>query len=200
MNRPNYLAGIRSSILASGRGSAFVSSDFRAIAPPAVIKTALPRLEEEGLLRRVMRGVYEYPEYSTFLGERVAPDPHKIAQAIARNFGWTVVPCGITALNLLGLSTQVPASWSYVSSGPYRTYAVNSVKLVFKHTADKEIAQISPKSALVIQAVKSLGRDGAEDAIPKLQKILTKAEKAALIKETQYATAWVFEAAQKISQ
>ena len=93
----------------------FVPSDFKDIAERNAIKMALSRLCDEQIIRRVMRGIYECPEFSNLLQEFVAPAPDKIAQALARNYGWTIVPCGDTALNLLGLSTQVPNVWCPMS-------------------------------------------------------------------------------------
>lgn len=61
-----------------------------------------------------------------------------------------------TALNLLGLSTQVTAVWSYISDGPYKTYEWNSTKLEFKHRTNKEITGLSYMTSLVIQAKNSL--------------------------------------------
>jgi hypothetical protein len=47
------------------------------------------------------------------LNEFVPPNPNKVAKAIADNFGWTIVPIGDNALNILGLSTQVVAVWEF---------------------------------------------------------------------------------------
>ena len=55
----------------------------------------------------------------------------RLPQALARSYHWTIAPCGNTALNLLGLSTQVTVVWSYISDGPYKTYELNSTKLEF---------------------------------------------------------------------
>ncbi len=76
-----------------------------------------------------MRGVYDKPAYSNLLQEVAAPDPEQIAEALARSYNWTIAPSGNTALNLLGLSTQVPANWVFISSGPYKKYEFGSVKL-----------------------------------------------------------------------
>lgn len=65
-----------------------------------------------------MRGVYYYPRYSELIQEYETPSPNKVTEAIARKFNWTIAPCGDTALNMLGLATQVPAKWSYISDGP----------------------------------------------------------------------------------
>ena len=123
MERSNYLNEIRQKIIESEKGTVFVASDFADISDNMKVGVCLSRLEKEKLLRRIMRGVYEKPEYNNFLQEYLEPAPDKVANAIARNYGWTIVPCGDTALNLLGLSTQVPAIWLYVSDGPYKEYS-----------------------------------------------------------------------------
>ena len=79
---------------------------------------SLSRLVQSGTLRRILKGVYEKPKYSKLLDEYVAADPEAVANALARSYHWTIAPCGNTALNLLGLSTQVTAVWSYISDGP----------------------------------------------------------------------------------
>lgn len=86
----------------------------------------------------------------------MAADPEAVANALARSYHWTIAPCGNTALNLLGLSTQVTAVWSYISDGPYKTYEWNSTKLEFKHRTNKEITGLSYMTSLVIQALKRL--------------------------------------------
>ena len=123
MIRPNYLSEIKSRISASENSAVFVSADFTDITDKKTASVGLTRLEADGLLKRVIRGVYYKPEYSDFLKEYIAPIPDNVAHAIARNFGWTIVPCGDTALNLLALSTQVPAVWLYVSDGHYKEYS-----------------------------------------------------------------------------
>lgn len=122
-----------------------------------------------------------------------------MAKAIARNFGWTIVPCGDTALNLLALSTQVPAVWSYISNGPYRSYQIGKTELEFKHTANRDIDRLSPVSALVVQALKALGKENVRTVEKrKLSAALTEENKARLLEETQHNTAWIFEAAKEI--
>ena len=128
MSRIIYLEKVKERILLSEKGSVFITSDFFDIADTDVVNKCLSRLEKNNVIHRVIRGVYEYPEYSEFLNEYVAPSPDKVAHALARNYGWTIVPCGDTALNMLGLSTQVPAVWSYVSDGTYKTYKYDKMK------------------------------------------------------------------------
>lgn len=199
LKREIHLSKIRDRITESKEGTIFVHSDFKDIADRDVIKMALSRLCDEQIIRRVIRGVYEYPQYSNLLQEFVVPSPDKIAQALARNYGWTIVPCGDTALNLLGLSTQVPNVWSYVSDGPYKNYEFNDVYLKFNHTTNKEITRISYKTALIIQALKTLGNDKVDDkVILKLSRVLSNDQREMLLSECQYITSWIYEALKKI--
>ena len=199
MSRIIYLEKIKERITSSEKGSVFITSDFFDIADTDAVNKCLSRLEKDNVIRRVLRGVYEYPEYSEFLNEYVAPSPDKVAYALARNYGWTIVPCGDTALNMLGLSTQVPAVWSYVSDGTYKIYEYDKIILQFKHTTNKEITGISYKTALVMQAIKSLGKDNTDiKIIQKISKSLTEEEKRKMRTEAKHATAWIYETIRKI--
>jgi len=199
MNVSNPLEQIRDRIKNSDPGKIFTASDFMDLTDSINVKKCLSRLAESGIIRRIMRGVYDYPEYSGFLGDYAAPSPHKVALALARNFGWTVVPDGDTALNQLGLSTQVPAYWTYVSDGPYKDYMLNKSTIRFKHTANKDISKLSYKSALYVQAIKAIGKDGMDDrVIRKMSRLLTEEEKAIMLIEGKHITSWVYDYLKKI--
>ena len=194
MERNKIISVIREIIEKSEKGSVFVPVDFAEITDNAKIATTLSRLEAENKIRRIMRGVYDKPEYSEFLGEYISPSPNKVAEAIARNFGWTVVPCGDTALNILGLSTQVPAVWVYVSDGTYKKYSFGNTTIVFKRTTNKDISRLSYKTALVIQSIKALGKDNVDSTvIQKISSFLTRQDKDKMIKEAKISTSWIYE-------
>lgn len=194
MERNIYFDKIEEKIKSTKRGNIFVCSDFLEIADNQTARKALSRLAEDGKIRRIMRGVYDYPEYNTFLQENVVASPDKVAHAIARNYGWTIVPCGDTALNILGLSTQVPSAWVYVSNGKYVEYTYENITLKFKHTANKEISTVSEKTALIIQAIKALGSDNInDDIIVKLSAVIDNAEKKKMLAEAKYTTTWIYE-------
>lgn len=176
-----YSKQIQERINGADDGTIFVNSDFADIADSETTRRNLNRLTQIGMLRRILKGVYEKPKYSKLLDEYVAADPDAVAKALARSYHWTIVPCGNTALNLLGLSTQVTAVWSYISDGPYKTYEWNSTKLEFKHRTNKEITGLSYMTSLVIQALKTLGRiNVTAEIIQTLSEKLTEDEKASL--------------------
>lgn len=185
---------IRNKIISAPVGTVFVATDFVDISDKTSVNTYLARFEEEGIVRRILRGVYEKPEYNEFLDEHVAASPDKIAHALARNYGWTIVPCGDTALNLLGLSTQIPAAWVYVSDGTYKEYDYEQITIKFKRTTNKEISKLSYKTALVVQALKALGKENVDDTvIAKLKSTLTEEEKEDMLTEAKAVTSWIYE-------
>ena len=194
-----YMQEIRARILAAEDGAVFVAPDFADIADTATIRQGLKRLSQSGIIRRIIRGVYEKPKYSKLLDEYVAADPNAVAKALARSYHWTIAPCGNTALNLLGLSTQVTAVWSYISDGPYKTYEWNSTKLEFKHRTNKEITGLSYMTSLVIQALKTLGRTNVTpEIIQTLSEKLSEDEKQACLKEATESTDWVYDTIRKM--
>ena len=194
MKRPDYLNQIRGNIERAEAGSVFVSTDFTDITDKKTVNMGLIRLADEGLIKKILFGVYYKPEFSKLLGEAVAPSPNTVAHALARNFGWTIVPCGDTALNLLGLSTQVPSQWVYVSDGAYKEYTFDNTTIKFKRTTNKEISKVSYKTALTIQALKALGKDNvSEQIICRLKKALSEEDKEKMLTEAKSATSWVYE-------
>ena len=192
---------IKEKILNSKDGTIFTSVDFADIAENSRVGVILSRLEADGIIRRIMRGIYDKPIYNEFLREYVAPSPSLVAEAIARNFGWSIVPCGDTALNILGLSTQVPAVWSYVSDGTYKEYSFDNTTIKFKKTTNKEISKLSYKTALIIQALKALGKENITfDIIEKLKGNLTDEEKEKALFEAKTATSWIYEYIKEIAR
>ena len=188
-----YTEQIRDRIINAPEGSVFVNSDFADIADNNTIKQSINRLIQEGVLRRVIRGVFDKPKFSKLLGEDVATDPDAVAKALARCYHWTIAPCGDTALNMLGLSTQVTAVWSYISDGPYKTYEWDKTKIEFKHRTNKEVTGLSSMTILVIQALKTLGKEHVDEkTIRVLSRRLNEKEKAALLAEGAEATDWIY--------
>ena len=194
-----YAEQMRQRIEESAEGTVFISSDFTDIADTETIRRNLNRLTQVGIIRRILNGIYEKPKFSNLLNEYVAADPDAIAKALARNYHWTIAPSGNTALNLLGLSTQVTAIWTYISDGPYKTYKWNATKIEFKHRTNKEITGLSYTTALVVQALKTLGKKNVTtEIIQSLSKRLNDSEKSKLLKEAANSTDWVYDTIKKL--
>jgi len=181
------------------KNSIYMLTDFTDLGNYSGVKEAVSKLTVEGKLLRVKRGIYESPYYSSFLQEEVEASPLDVAKKIARKNRWTIAPSGNTALNALGLSTQVPAEYHFVSSGTNKEVDLGGIKLYFKHVPPKEIAGISAKSALIIEAIKALGRTGMDDsARVKIAGVLSSTEKERLARESKTSRVWVAEEIRKI--
>jgi len=187
-------------IYGGGRGAVFTPKDFLDLAGPETVRQALGRLARGGKIRRLLRGVYDYPAFSKLLQAPASPDPHAIGRAIARAHGWTILPAGETALNLLGFSTQVPARWEYFSDGPSKRYTWAGGTLVFKHRANRETTILSSRTGLLVQALKTLGRERIDDhGMAVLRKQFDARELARAAREARYATAWVYEVIRQLA-
>lgn len=159
MSRPGFQKHIEKRIASLPEGSAFITSDFLDIADTQVVNKALSRIAEAGSIRRILRGVMTVPGIASCFRSGRRPKWRRWPKPSPGILAGPSVPCGDTALNLLGLSTQVPAVWYYISNGPYRSYQIGKTDLEFKHTANRDIDRLSPVSALVVQALKALGKE-----------------------------------------
>ena len=182
-----------------GDGAVFIANDFLEVAEYETARKALNRLADEGTVTKILRGVYYAPRYSELLMENEAPSPHQVALAIARKFNWNIAPSGVTALNMLGLSTQVSAKWSYISDGTYKSFEFGNITIEFKRRTNRDITGMSYKTALVIQGIKALGKKNVDDvAIDKIRASLTRSERHALLQEAKPTTAWIYQVIRKI--
>lgn len=187
-------------IYGGGRGAIFTPKDFHDLASDEAVRATLSRLTRAGTIRRLARGVYDYPERSRLLDAPAPPDPDGIARAVARAHGWTILPEGDTALNLLGLSTQVPAHWRYFSDGPTRTLAWAGGDIGFRHRTNQETTALSPRVALLVQALRTLGRERVDDdTLARLKREFDARELARAVREARYATAWVYEIVKRLA-
>lgn len=199
MHEDSSLKLVYDKIINSNHDSVFVAADFLDIGDYNTVRQALLRLEKNGKIQKVMRGVYYRAQYSELIEEYEAPAPHQVALALARKFNWTIAPSGDTALNQLGLSTQVPACWSYISDGPYHQFQIGNISLEFKHRNNREISGMSYKTAMVIQALKTLGKGNVTEKHMKiLQRQLTEEDREKLLQEAQQSTMWVYDIVKKI--
>lgn len=182
-----------------GNDAVFIANDFLDIAEYETVRKALNRLTDEKKIKKILRGVYYCPRFSELLQEDEAPSPHQVAMAIARKFNWNIAPSGTTSLNMLGLSTQVSAKWSYISDGTYNSFEIGNIIIEFKHRNNREITGMSYKTALIIQGIKAIGRRNVDNTvIEKIRALLTKSEQQKVLSEVESTTVWVYQIIRKI--
>ncbi len=122
-----------------GRGFAFSGKDFLDLGSRASVDKALSKLTEDGQIRRISRGIYDYPRVSKALGGELSPDYDQVAHAIARKNGVRIEASGAWAANLLGLSPQVPAKIVYLTNGTSRSYRIGNQTIEFQRVGPKDL-------------------------------------------------------------
>jgi hypothetical protein len=184
-----------------GAGKAFSAKDFLDIASRTTIDVALFSLTNSGKIRRIRRGLYDMPKVNEALGGKLSPDIDEAARTIARRQRWKIVPDGAWAANLLGLSTQVPSKIIYLTDGPNNEVPIGRRTIHFKHARPKAMAGLEGKFALVVQALRYLGKDGVGSReIETLREALSLAEKKKLLKDARFGVDWIYEVAKRIAE
>ena len=184
-----------------GAGKAFSAKDFLDIASRTTIDVTLAELAQDGTIRRIRRGLYDKPKVNPALGGKLSPDIDEAARAIARRQKWKIVPEGAWAANLLGLTTQVPAKISYLTDGPNNEVPIGRRSIYFKHARPKALAGLEGKIALVVQALRYLGKENVGSReMETLRAALTPSEKRKLVKDTRFGVDWIYEMAKRIAE
>lgn len=197
----SYLDQIKNRINDFDSRKVFINNDFLDIAGNETVRRTLNQLVSENKIKRVINGFYYNPKYSELIGEYEAVSIHELALAIARKYNWNIAPYNSTALNLLGLSTQVPTHYKYISSGRYKEYKIGDTILEFKKVNPGEIANMSLKTATVIQAIKSLGKENINaQVMQKIRENLTQEERTDLMNESKSVPAWIYEVIREICE
>ena len=152
---------IRNTIERNGPGRLYMVQDFADLNNDGLVTRALSRLENEGMLIRLAQGLYLYPARNKY--GILFPTIEKIAYAIAEKDKARIIPSGLTALNRLGLSTQVATNAVYITDATARDLAIGNRKIIFKRAAPRNFAYKSDLFPMVVAAMKELGKDGVTD-------------------------------------
>jgi len=176
----------------SEKYGAFTSSDFSDIDNYKMISKTLETLDDKGIIKRARRGIYYIPKYNELLGIEEAPSINEIAKAIARQYNLIIIPSGNYALNMIGLSTQVPIKYIYITNGPYNEYEVGNNTIYFKHSTSREINNLPYKILICIQALKTIGKNNIdENVIKKIKSFLDDSDINNLKTKNYKITSWI---------
>jgi nitrate reductase beta subunit len=173
------------------RGTLFFVESFITAGNAKTVNKALERLVAKDELIRVATGMYVRPEIDPVIG-MVTPGIDDIANAIAKRDKARIVPTGIYALNKLGLSTQVPLNIVYLTDGAARKVKIEKQTITLKKTTPKNVSAVGEISRLVIQALRTIGKNNAtEEEIAKIRQLLSKEKKTKLENDIRLAPAWI---------
>ena len=127
------------------------------------IDQALSRLVKKGRLLRVCHGIYVCPVETSF-GFR-PPAIREVVASLSALWGETIVPCGGTAANALGLTNQVPVKSVYLTSGPDRELMLGELTVNLRHAPRWQLAAPHRPAGEAVRALSWLGPDEVEASL-----------------------------------
>jgi hypothetical protein len=189
------MQGVDSKILnriyGRGKGCVISPGDFLDLGSRQAVDLALHRLAKKGAVRRLARGLYDYPRIDADLGP-LSPTIDAVAKALRGRDNIRLQPAGGYAANLLGLSEQVPMKVVFLTDGPARRILLGKQAIMLKHTTPRAMATAGRVSGLVVQALRHIGqRHVDESTVARLRKGLSADDKKQLLQDLRYAPAWI---------
>ena len=178
-------------VRAKGRGWVFTPKHFIDFGTRGSVDMALSRLAQASQIRRVGRGLYDYPQLHHKLGA-LTPGAEMIALAVSAQSGDQLAPSATAAANGLGLSTQVQAKPSYATTGRTRVLMAAGRSIALKHSRAPVLGNASEMANGVVQLLASLGRNKVDaDAIAQLSARLDDKDLQALLKGRPVMPGWM---------
>ena len=174
-----------------GHGWCFTPKHFFDLGKPLTINTILFRLVKKGMIRRLSRGLYDYPKTHPKLGQ-LSPSAMDIAKALSYRDATRIQGTGALAANMLGLSEQVPAKSVFLTDGASRHVKMAAQEVILKRTTPRNMSTAGKVSGTVIQAMKYIGKNNITVShINKIKKLLNEKEKKILFNDRINAPEWM---------
>lgn len=187
-------------IRTKGRGTVFTAKDFLDLGSRAAVDQTLSRLVRKGHIRRLGRGLYDFPRSTARLGT-LSPLPDEVAKVLARKTDSRLQLSGARAANALGLSTQVPARIIYLTDGRSRDVRVGNYIISLRQASPRRLAGAGTIAGTVLQALSFIGKDRiSDDVVRKLSHALSASDKAALKRHLANGPDWIRPIVDQIAQ
>ena len=169
----------------------FTPSDFLDLGSPQTVGMNLLRLTRQGMIRRLARGLYDYPKSHPKLGKLHA-DPKAILAAISRRDGTEFQEHESYSANQLRLTEQVPSRMIYLTPGRSRLVKAGPVTIQLRHRSARKLTAPTPMSARLFSALRNIGKNNiSEERISHLRGLLTPKDMKHLINDLPKAPAWM---------
>ena len=148
------ITDIRNKILRGRCGTLYFLDSFLQF-DTEYVRKVLGSLVEDGTLVRLTNGVFLKPTKTRF--GILYPEVGTIVKAIAERDHAMIIAEGNVALYQLGLSTQVPTKYVYLTNGSARKLRLGNQEVQLKHGMPKNFAFQDPFMATLHQALKTYG-------------------------------------------
>lgn len=182
-----------SRIYGHGRGWVFTPDDFKDLGSRNAVASALKRYVQKGTIRRLTRGLYDYPATDPELGI-MEPEVDAIVLAISRRDAIKTQPSGAYAANLLGFSGQVPTTIVYLTDGRTQKMTVRGRTIEFRNATPQTMVIAGTITGLVVQALRHVGQENVDDrVIAQLREKLDVDDRRKLKRDIRHAPEWIAE-------
>jgi len=145
----------------------FTIADLQYSCNKTKIYRILKELKKNNVIDRSFRGIYYKVELSEFLGgRRLPPDIRDVVYKIAEMNKEVLQQHGALATNHFRISTQVPLTYVFYTSGYSREITVHGSRIKFIHTDNKKLLQYpGEKVGGAIACLYYLGKDLVDDKV-----------------------------------
>lgn len=182
---------IHERITALDEGSIIFATDFLDFCTEKQAGRVLTDMEDRGVIKRLARGIYCKPTATRF--GPLYPDITNIVEAVAKRDHAQVLPSGFVAANMLGLSTQVPMSYTFITSGSSRILTVDGKTVYLQRAVPRNFAYKTRLAALMVQALKATGEEnlGREEISALMSAIEKEPDKEAFRRDVLLMPIWI---------
>ena len=155
---------IRERVLRIRLAEPFTNKQFLKLGSRASVDKALSRLVSEGVIQRIIRGVFMRPKANRYVG-MVAPDVRKVVEVMAKDRGEIIQVHGAEAANLFQLSTQMPIRPIFYTSGPTRDFRIRNLTVHLRHVSRRKLLLAGKTSGMAISALWYLGKNNVNPSV-----------------------------------
>ncbi|MDR0558907.1 MAG: DUF6088 family protein [Prevotellaceae bacterium] len=182
---------IRKEIAKRKKGEIIFADELKKFGSAGAVRVTLFRLCKEGFIVRLSPCIYLYPNRNA--NDRIFYPPiNGIIEQIAKHDNTKIVPTGMYALNALGLSDKMSLHFVFLHDGSARTLKIGKVLVVFKKTAPEKLSYESKVCALVIFALKKIGKSNTTaEELTKIYEALSHETDANIIHDASLAPQWI---------
>lgn len=194
----NITKNIITRITINQKGWVFSPKDFLDIGARAAVDQVMSRLTKSGFIRKIARGIYDYPKTHPTIGI-LSPNIDDLAKIVANKTGDRIFHSGAMATNLLGLSTQLPMKIVYATTGKSCVKKIGQQNIVFQHTRIPIFDDLPLPCNLALQSMAYLGKAALDDdMIHQYSQKLSNDDKLKISKVVAHLPAWMSDAIHKI--
>jgi len=146
-------AAVQDRVAAAPPGYVWTPTDFTDLGTRQAVDTALHRLIAGKKLRRLARGLYDFPLINSLTKKPTSPNPRDVIDALGRKGNVRVLVDGITAANDLGLTEAVPARITVLTDGRLHPIKLDNLTITFRYASPSRLYWAGRPAMRFVQAL-----------------------------------------------